>query len=167
MSYRIGDKKHPKYRDMQKTTTPSTIYINNGETGVFACPNYYDIIEDNYQRKSNLPIYTPKCKYEYKDKPFKHNLKPIKLIDEGYSNPVCILHDAPDGLAVANCRIKPNEQHVVEVTLYAECPEVIEESHSCLFTLKAQCGTISVGGQNKPKYDIVTQGKIVVLPGLI
>lgn len=192
MGYRIKEHKpKPPRRDVQGTTSPSTVFVQNGTTFEYAIPCWYLIAEEpvrahchSRQHHDHVGWPSPtKPDHICQDWELAHSchahdsghhhhdhchryldmekLKPIHLSDEGYESVDVAFDDAPDGLT-ATGYIDEDRDWVVRVTIDAMVADAIDKRIEIPYT-------VFVSGKVMEHYrrDAVSRGTMVILPGPI
>lgn len=193
MGYRKLEHPHRPHgqRTVQDTTTPGTIFIQNGATGYFAFPCWYlEVPAPVRWRPHNRPHHDHigwpdpqhpdhSCQdHDFHLRACTHHdgvhgcdghqvyldqrrVSPIHLLKEGYEDIEIALDEAPQGLTVVG-HIDATEDWVVRVDVKAMCPDAIKEKVEARYTVYA-IGDID----GKNVRDVVARGKLVILPNPI
>lgn len=190
MGYRkLEHHHHPPRRNVQDTATPGKIIIQNGATGYFAFPCWYLLIPrpipwTPHDRPHHDHIGWPGPRHpdhSCQDHDFhigacthhdgvhgcdghkayldQRRVYPIHLLKEGYTEVEVALEDQPEGLTVSG-HIDEKEDWTVRVDVDAQCEVAIKDRFETVYTVFA---VGEIDGKNVK--DVVTRGKLVILPG--
>lgn len=157
MGYRIQEKKHPEpRRDVQNTSSPSTVFIQNGTRFHYAIPCWYLIAEEPvrshyHSREHHDHVGWPSpshpdhiCQdYEFAHSCHAHEVKgyhhdrcrhyldmqrlsPIHLLKEGYTDIDIAFDNKPDGLSAVGY-IDNRRDWVVRIVIDSFVQDAIED----------------------------------------
>lgn len=190
MGYRIHEKPKPKpLRNVEGTTTASTIFVQNGTIFNYAIPCLY-VVADRPERahchnkthhdhigwpSPNHPDhicqswdFAHSCCSRHTD---RHRcghckdfldmglLRPIHLTKEGYDEISVSLDEAPEGVTAVG-HIDDKRDWIVRIKVSSATKEALKEKVRIPYTVFAS-GIVS----NTETKDVVARGAIVVLPG--
>lgn len=192
MGYRkLEHRPKPKHRTFHDTSTKNKIYIQNGVTGYFAIPCWYNEMKhplhtkihnidrhDHYgwpepdrpdhscqsAHRHHLEIPYDHCRHGWHD---THRLIdmsqifPIHLKAEGYKSISVALENAPSGLTV-NGSIDSTDDWVIRLSVTPKCKTVTDEDVDVKYTVFANG---SFDGRDVSH--MVAKGVIHIIAGLI
>jgi hypothetical protein len=176
-SYTYVPKPHHTRRDVEKTTTPMTIFWDTDTSFRIAFPCFYRELVDKtnhmHCRWHNHPHHSHRCR-QHKD--FYEHLLPIDLVKEGYTHGFFTVKKAPydmsdkDKSAIVQIPVEISE-HIVYVDLKdtdSYNPTNIENEHNYIdpeITYFWDVKIVSDGASySRKKVDTVSKGKLFFDP---
>lgn len=187
MGYRIGEHKHQEpRRTLDDVTTPSNIFIINGEISRLAIPCWYFVIDPpkrahHHNRMHHDHIGWPSpnhpdhicqswdfasscCSHDSNKHHCDHcsmfidlsKLAPVHLLSEGYTHAVIEFDEDIDGL-IADCDIDNHDDWIIRININAKCKDAIKEKIKIRYT-------IFVGNEDELN-DVAATGFLTILPG--
>ena len=175
----------PRMRNVQSTTTPGEIFIQNGIAAYFAFPCWY--IDQEPPRHATLHDTTHHDHIGHPEprrpdascqivqghhmvwEPHKNllelsNVWPIHLLEEGYQEAELIFDDPPDGLK-SKSSIDTVDDWVVRTEIQCGIDEAIKEQVDIPYALFVFGHTDEEKDVEQHIHNIVTKGVLHVLPG--